>query len=104
MSRAVLFVPTWSHRTDPLEALGGELLRQLDELLAFVVVVRGDVGLAEEVVVLGVVDAVDRPFGPTGAPWVPRDDVEPVGEYPVRTSRWRSSASVAPSAPGPPGC
>ena len=77
MSRAALFVPTnWMISALSRCAGIGELLGQVDELLAFGIVVGRDVGAGVEVVV--VVDAIDRRFRQARATRVEPDDVEGV--------------------------
>ena len=61
-----------------LDALVGEVLGDVDDLLALGVVVGGDVGAG--VVVVVVVDAVDERLALAGAAGVPADDVEAVEE------------------------
>ena len=75
MSRAALLVPTnWMMSALFAAQAVGELLGEVDDLLAFGIVVGRDVDAGVEVVV--VVDAVDRRLGQARATRVEPDDVE----------------------------
>ena len=102
MSRAELLVPT-NWRMSPFFSTQcvDELVEQTDDLVALGLVVRGDVGAG--VVLVVVVDAVDRRRAAARPPRVPPDDVEGVEQRPGRRSGRRSTARSVPPAPGPPG-
>ena len=76
----------------------GEVLGQVDDLLALGVVVGGDVGAG--VVVVVVVDAIDGRLALAGAAGVPADDVEAVEEV-LAVDQLGGRGEDRPAEPGP---